>query len=75
MDRPQLLGLCATLNVAQAWLDETGRHAAARHLNASVVSLHRSERWTRKELTEMGAAQAWLVVQLCEERGRRPFRG
>ena len=66
MNRHTLLGLCATLNVAQAWLDQAGPQyrQASRHINAAVVEIHRAAGWSRVELARMGEVQGELVERI-----------
>jgi hypothetical protein len=64
MDREQLLGLAATLNVAQAALDEAGLKEAAAHVNAAVVVVHREARWDADDLRRMGEIQGWIARQV-----------
>ena len=66
MNRHTLLGLCATLNVAQAWLDQAGPQyrEATRHINHAVVEIHGAAGWSREELGRMGDVQGELVGQL-----------
>jgi len=72
MDRDALLGLCATLNVAQAMLDEAGLREAGCLVNAAVVAVHRAvhreARWTEAELARMAEAQAWAIEALVPRR-------
>jgi hypothetical protein len=66
VDRNLLLGLTATLNVAQAELDRAGPNykAAASYVNKSVAELHRSAEWTQDELRRMAEVQNELVEML-----------
>lgn len=66
MNRHTLLGLAATLNIAQAWLDRADPkyRQAANYLNVAVVEIHRAARWSTRELREMGEVQNWLVKEL-----------
>ncbi|MCI0634310.1 MAG: hypothetical protein L0206_10410 [Actinobacteria bacterium] len=65
MDRHVLLGLCATLNVAQAMLDEAGFREPGLHLNAAVVAIHCQAAWTTEEMARMADAQAWIVERIA----------
>ena len=71
MNRQKLLGLSAMLNVVQATLDQEGREykAAAKHVNAAVVEIHRAAKWSADDQRRMGEIQNWLVEQLFN--GRR----
>lgn len=73
MNRHTLLGLTATLNIAQAWLAQAGPQyrQAANYLNAAVVEIHNAVGWSSQELHEMGEAQNWLVRELTTSAGSR----
>ncbi len=64
MNRHTLLGLCATLNVAQAWLDQAGPQyrEASRHINHAVVEIHRAAGWSAEELRgwERFKGNSWI---------------
>ncbi len=64
MDRPTLLGLAATLNVATAALERACQREAANHVNAAVCAIHHGAGWTAADLDCMAEAQAWVVRRL-----------
>jgi hypothetical protein len=69
MDRPLLLGLAATLNVATAELDRLGLREAANHVNHAVVEIDHVAGWTAEDLQRIGGVQNELLRLLVERQG------